>query len=460
MTTSTNQIHGTVGSTGCGRGDRTRELIELGALLCVAAAYLFAIGMREHVAGASALIAAGGAILLAALVRRRWLGRQVEVPPPRDEGGQRPRSSVEVAEFGPEDLDVVEVHDQNRVLWRLRASVSDSPGRLARLAAGLAALGGNIRTLQVHPVAGGAVDDVLLHVPAEVTAAELTRAVEQAGGRGATACRADVRELDDVPTRTLILAKDLVEGRSELVRALHGLLGDVEIQWQEEPEPPLGSDDVAEREMCLRAPGGGVLVLRRRTSAFTPAEFARARALAELGAGCRARSSREKRSVTTTAGDELRVRLADRDDLPLLTEFHERCSSAARYRRYFSPGPAAGEKGLLRLLTPALGRSVIVQACNGDVLAMGNLMYDDDTAEIALLVRDDWQRRGIGVRLARTLIEEADSLGITTVNAHTHVDNTAIARTLRAAGLKLSGVPEPGEWCWTRTRPRALSAVS
>ncbi|MFD0490015.1 GNAT family N-acetyltransferase [Saccharopolyspora spinosporotrichia] len=88
---------------------------------------------------------------------------------------------------------------------------------------------------------------------------------------------------------------------------------------------------------------------------------------------------------------------------------------------------------------------------------MGNLMYDGDIGEIALLVRDDWQRRGVGSVLAARLVEEAQALGIATLSAHTHVDNTAIARTLRKAGLKLVGAPEPGEWCWMKATAPAVA---
>lgn len=405
-------------------GNWTRELVELAALFLAAGAVsLAAAGTHVLTAGPSALLSIGAVLLVAAAIR--WFLKRPSPATPT------------------EPTPVPEESDARQALWRLRASVTDAPGRLARLAGGLAALGGDIRTMQVHPVPGGAVDEVLLHVPGRTTRWELIEAVEAAGGRDVVVARADVRELEDVPTRTANLATDLVNGRTDLVRALGALLGRVEIRWQEE-------GPCAGEAMCLAAPGGGELVLERPGGSFTPAEFARASAMVELAAACRTRISPSQDEIRTSGGVELTIRSADRADAELVAEFHERCSSAARYRRYFSPGPAPGARGLQRLLTPALGRALLAVSPDGDVVGMGNLMYDGDTGELALLVRDDWQRRGVGSLLAGRLVEQARQLNLRTLTAHTHVDNTAIARTLRRAGLKLVGAPEPGEWRWSR----------
>ncbi|MEB3370429.1 GNAT family N-acetyltransferase [Saccharopolyspora mangrovi] len=419
--------------------DWTREIVELAVLLLAAgAANLVVTGVRSHSGATLLLLSLGAVLMLVGAVR--WWSRRDLGPGVALTGGDEPAADPTAPEaaFVPQHL------------WRLRARVTDTPGRLAKLAGALAALGGDIRTMQVHPVAGGAVDEVLLHVPAQVRHAELVAVVEAAGGYDVTASRADVRELDDVPTRTANLANDLVNGRTDLARGLRSLLGHVDVRWQEEAEAPLEIGAFTETAMCLAEPGGGVLVLTRPGGAFTPAEFARARALVDLAVSCRARIRPVERTAVTRGGVELTLRPADRDDVALVVEFHERCSSAARFRRYFSPGPAPGESGLRRLLTPALGRSLLALGPDGEVVGMGNLMYDGNTGELALLVRDDWQRRGVGTAIAEQIIEQAADLGITTLTAHTHVDNTAIARTLRGAGMKLVGAPEPGEWSWAR----------
>ena len=415
------------------RTDGTRETVELALLLLAAAvAYLLATSVPVPAQGAYILFALGGLLLGGALLRR-WSLRRFQ-------------DGVVSASADSGDT----AFEQARTLWRLRASVQDSPGRLAQLTAGLAAVGGNIRTVHVHPTPDGAVDEVLVHMPDQVGARQLVRAVTAAGGRDVSAAKADVRQLDDLPTRALSLATALVTGDGELVHVLRGLLGTVDIRWHENQDAELG--EVRENTMWVRAPGGGVLKLTRAATSFTPAEFARARTLADLAEHSRARLGRAEARVRV-AGTELVVRTADRDDLALVTDFHDRCSRSSRYQRYFGPGPWQG--GLSRLLTPALGRTLAVLEPGGQMIAMGNLMYGEntgegDTGELALLVRDDWQRRGVGTMLAKKLVGEADALGLRSLHAHTQIDNAVIARILREAGLKLDGVPEPGEWSWRR----------
>ncbi|GAB3846475.1 hypothetical protein GCM10029963_26270 [Micromonospora andamanensis] len=62
---------------------------------------------------------------------------------------------------------------------------------------------------------------------------------------------------------------------------------------------------------------------------------------------------------------------------------------------------------------------------------MANLLAEGDEAELALLVRDDWQRRGLGSTLLRRLTRQAESAGYAAMVAHVQGDNTPMLRTLR-----------------------------
>lgn len=384
-------------------------------------AYLFASAAPGFGGLACALIVLGLVLAVVSLIRQR-----------------RPKAS---SQNDPE-----EAFEAPRDLWRLRTSVRDTPGRLAQLTAGLAEIGSNIRTVHVHPTADGAVDEILLHAPNDVTAATLRRAVRAAGGAKTTAARADVRELNDLPTRAFTLATRLVDGSVELARALRAVLGQVEIEWCDSE----GGERLTEDGMRLRAPGGGLLRIHRGNPEFTPAEFARAQAMAALAATCHTRFQDQGQRVRI-AGADLQLRRADRDDVDSVARFYESCSRAARSECSFMPVTAGCQRQVLhRLLTPALGPSLLVQHSDGEVIAMGHLLYDGPDAEIGLLVRDDWQRQGIGSMLSKRLVEAADAAGATTVTAQTTIHNTAIAQTLRSAGLKISGVSEPGEWSWSR----------
>jgi RimJ/RimL family protein N-acetyltransferase len=66
------------------------------------------------------------------------------------------------------------------------------------------------------------------------------------------------------------------------------------------------------------------------------------------------------------------------------------------------------------------------------------------TAEIALLVEDAWQGRGVGTALARNLIELARTEQFTEIVAVSQVGDSALTRVLRRAGLRPRGRLEGG----------------
>ncbi|WP_051099017.1 GNAT family N-acetyltransferase [Actinopolyspora mortivallis] len=381
-----------------------------------------------------ALVSVGGVLLLLGVCRTavRHTG---ENSSPRA-GGTRPAESSTVAS----------ALTPSRQLWRVRASVDDTPGALAAVASELSRLDADIRTVRVHPVADAAVDEFLLDLPVATTHSELVAAVAGAGAGGVTAERTDPRELDDMPTRALRLANELVTGTVEPERALRALLGEVTSRSARHPGEA-GIEGVEGTVMRLTDPDGGLLTVRRPHGEFTPAEFARAGALLTLVSTRRRLLGRPVRSLRTKHGRPVLLRTADTCDLDLVRALHGWCSGAGMHRRYFGAGTPT-ERGLRLLLTPELGRSLLAFSVTGEVIGMGNLGYTADEGELALLVRDDWQGHGVGSVLRDALLEHARQRGLDTVTALTQLDNTPITRTLRSAGFRHAGTDEPGEWSW------------
>jgi hypothetical protein len=176
-----------------------------------------------------------------------------------------------MVEEGPDDM----------TLWRIRATVDDRPGFLSVLTASLALRAVNILSVQVHATEGGAIDEFLVDAPAKLTTRDLIEAVERGRGRDAWVARADARGLVDEPTRVLALAARVATDPASLGDVLAALLGDCEITWR---IGEAGLEGRSETQLQLADPAGGTLLVRRAEPTFTPAEYARAQALAELAA--------------------------------------------------------------------------------------------------------------------------------------------------------------------------------
>ncbi|ADH70153.1 ACT domain-containing protein [Nocardiopsis dassonvillei] len=176
------------------------------------------------------------------------------------------------------------------LLWSVRATVADVPGGLAALTARFAALGIDIRLMQVHPAGPDAVDEFFVSAPAHVGEGDLYTAVREAGGREAAVRRADVHELSDTTSRTLALVSALVTGATTLERSLLSLASARAVEHTAEPPAGTVREDLSGTVMTLPAPDGGVLTVRREVIPFTAVEFARCRALAHVASSLHARS--------------------------------------------------------------------------------------------------------------------------------------------------------------------------
>jgi L-amino acid N-acyltransferase YncA len=111
-------------------------------------------------------------------------------------------------------------------------------------------------------------------------------------------------------------------------------------------------------------------------------------------------------------------------DQSALSDFFAGLSARSRYLRFFgpvNPGPAL----LRRLIGEAdRGHTDAVVAVRGDVI-IGHAMAADQadrdgpagarTADIGVVVADDWQGRGVGSALMRALITGAQARGVTSV---------------------------------------------
>ncbi|MEU7554677.1 GNAT family N-acetyltransferase [Streptomyces sp. NPDC044571] len=440
-----------------------RDLVELAALFCAVAV---ADGIANLVAhgpsGPVLLIASAVALLVTAAFHTWWARRHSHAPPPTATGPADPAAapaagSAAGAAAGSVAAPVAEVGPSatapTTTLWRMRTTVRDEPGSLAALCTALAGGGVDILTLQTHPLPeGGTVDEFLLRSPQQLTSADLGRAVAGAGGRSTWIERADAHDLVDTPTRVLGLATRTALDAAELPLALRQLLGRCTIQsipaTTLSGRPNAGADAPVEgvleaTVMRLRDPSGGAITVERPYLPFTPTEFARARALVELDARLGPRVPRTQDVLTLPEGNEVTVRRADGSDLAAARAMHDRCSERTLGLRYHGP-VADADRYLGHLLSPRFGRTLAATTASGKLVALGHLLWDGDETEVALLIEDDWQRRGIGSELLRRLLAMAVEAGCDSVYAVTQAANTGMVAAMRGLGLPLDYQIEEG----------------
>ncbi|MGW0780255.1 GNAT family N-acetyltransferase [Streptomyces sp. NPDC002913] len=423
-----------------------RDLIELAALFTAVAVADAIANLIGHQPDGPYLLGASAVALIATAAFHTWWARRHSHAPPPDTGaGADP--GVRAAAVTDSGADGV----FETVLWRMRTTVRDTPGTLAALCIALARHRIDILTLQTHPLAEGTVDEFLLRAPAALTPQQLTREVSAAGGSSTWIERADAHDLVDTPTRVLGLATRTALDAAELPLALRQLLGRCTIHslpalsvtgrptGESAPVEGVLEDTV----MRLRDPSGGVITVERPYLPFTPTEFARARALVELDTRLGPRVPRSEDILTLPEGNEITVRRADRSDLDAARAMHDRCSERTLGLRYHGPVRDA-DRYLDHLLSPRFGRTLAVQTASGRLVALGHLLWDGDETEVALLVEDDWQRRGIGSELLGRLVALAVEAGCDSVYAVTQAHNTGMVAAMRALSLPLDYQIEEG----------------
>ncbi|MFB7654370.1 MULTISPECIES: GNAT family N-acetyltransferase [unclassified Streptomyces] len=411
------------------------------------------------------LLASVAALIATAGFHTRWSRRHGQAPPADDTGARPPtderRAGRSEGDVGP----ARPAGAEESALWRMRTTVRDAPGSLAVLCAALADRRIDILSLQTHPLAQGTVDEFLLRAPAGLTGSELADVVTAAGGDHTWTERADAHDLVDAPTRVLALAARTALDAAELPLALRQLLGRCTIRslpaavgGAGDDVPPEGA--LEDTVLRLRAPEGGVISVERPYLPFTPAEFARARALVELDARLGPRVPRGRDSLTLPEGRDITVRRADTRDVEAAKAMHERCSPRTLGMRYHGPVGDA-DRYMNHLLSPRFGRTLAVQTASGRIVGLGHLLWDGDETEVALLVEDAWQRRGIGGELLGRLVAMATETGCASVYAVTQASNTGMVAAMRGLGLPLDYQIEEGTLVVTaRLNPAPRTATA
>jgi acyl-CoA synthetase (NDP forming)/GNAT superfamily N-acetyltransferase len=145
--------------------------------------------------------------------------------------------------------------------------------------------------------------------------------------------------------------------------------------------------------------------------------------------------------VLLADGSTVRVRPIRPEDADDLRELHSRLSVRTRYLRYFSPYPRIPDRDLHRFVNvDHRDREALVVVSGGELIAVGRydrLGPDAEDAEVAFVVEDAHQRRGIGSMLLEHLAAAARGVGIQRFVAEVLAENGNMLRVFTEAGYRV-----------------------
>ena len=137
--------------------------------------------------------------------------------------------------------------------------------------------------------------------------------------------------------------------------------------------------------------------------------------------------ARYESDILLRDGSTLHFRPIKPDDVTALLEFHKRLSPRSVYFRFFSPLPELGEERARALANVDYeDKFTIVGEVAGRLVGVASYYRDKnshDRAEVAFLIEDALQGRGIATRMLERLAEIAREKNITTFDAYVLGDN-------------------------------------
>ena len=139
-------------------------------------------------------------------------------------------------------------------------------------------------------------------------------------------------------------------------------------------------------------------------------------------------------------GKTAHIRPIRPEDAELLVEFYSRVSDESKYYRFFSPMPHLSERDVKRFTeVDYVDRVALVLTSADKMIAVGRYdTVEPGKAEVAFLVEDGHQGRGIGQLLLEHLAQAGRERGIERFIAEVLPDNQAMIHTFKDAGYRVA----------------------
>ena len=150
-------------------------------------------------------------------------------------------------------------------------------------------------------------------------------------------------------------------------------------------------------------------------------------------------------------GTQVTIRPIRPEDESLMPEFHRTVSERSVYFRYFHAAKLdqrVAHDRLLRMCFLDYDREIALLADPVNppgILAIGRMskIHGQNAAEIAVLVRDQYQRQGLGMELARRLVQIARDERLHTLQAFMLQENIEMQALVRKLGFHITTTDDP-----------------
>jgi acyl-CoA synthetase (NDP forming)/GNAT superfamily N-acetyltransferase len=152
--------------------------------------------------------------------------------------------------------------------------------------------------------------------------------------------------------------------------------------------------------------------------------------------------------VVAADGGTVHLRPIEPSDADAIVAFHEGLSPRTRYLRYFSAYPRIPARDLIRFTTVDHHYRVgLIMLLGGQIIAVGRYEGQPGSteAEVAFVVADAHQGRGLGSVLLEHLAAAARESGITRFTALVLAENQQMLRVFRDAGYQSTRAYDGGE---------------
>jgi acetyltransferase len=155
------------------------------------------------------------------------------------------------------------------------------------------------------------------------------------------------------------------------------------------------------------------------------------------------------KNFVNKAGEDFVIRPIRPEDEPKMVRFHEKLSEQSVYLRYFRSfqlDQRVEHERLTRICFVDYDRTIalVIEFINpttneGEIVAAGRLtrLVNPEEAEFAIIVRDDFQRRGLGKQLLEHLVQVGQTEGIKHIVAYMLPENRGMIQVAEKLGFRM-----------------------